>query len=61
MNKKEFLLITICVFVSVIMWMFADIYHKTAEERIKNKTPIPEIKEYQIAEDVLEILEKKAE
>ncbi|MEK7070463.1 MAG: hypothetical protein AAB966_01515 [Patescibacteria group bacterium] len=61
MNKKEFLLITVCVFISIIIWMVSDIYHKSAEEKIKTTIKVPEIKNYQIDTDILEILERKQE
>lgn len=59
MNKKEILYIAISIFLTVIAWLVADLYHASTEEKIKNKIAIPKIENYQIKKDILEILENK--
>jgi len=56
MNKKELLLISIGVFLTVVAWLIADIYHATTEEKIKNKITLPQIVKYQTDENVLKML-----
>lgn len=61
MNKKEVLLLSIGVFLTVIAWLIADVYHAATEEKIKSKVEIPNISNYVIDVDVLNILDKKQE
>ena len=56
MNKKELLLISIGVFLTVIAWLIADIYHAATQEKIKNKIALPQIIKYQTDENVLKML-----
>lgn len=56
MNKKELLLISIGVFLTVVAWLIADIYHAATQEKIKNKITLPQIVKYQTDEDVLKML-----
>lgn len=56
MNKKELLLISIGVFLTVVAWLIADIYHAATQEKIKNKITFPQIVKYQTDEDVLKML-----
>lgn len=59
MNKKEFLIISVTVFLTSLAWLLADIYRASTEEKIKGNVQAPQIKNYQIREDVLKILETK--
>lgn len=61
MNRKELLLLSIGVFLTVVAWLVADIHHAATEEKIKIKTAIPTLKRYEIKEDVLTILRDKSE
>ncbi|GIW64966.1 MAG: hypothetical protein KatS3mg092_0899 [Patescibacteria group bacterium] len=61
MNKKEVLFIAIGIFLTVITWLIADLYHANTEQKIKDKIEIPQIENYQIKKDVLEIIENKKE
>lgn len=61
MNKKEVLLLSIGVFLTVIAWLIADVYHAATEEKIKSKVEIPNISSYVIDVDVLNTLDKKQE
>lgn len=59
MNKKEFLYIAIGIFLTIIAWVIADIYHASTEQKIKNKIEIPQIENYTIDKNVLEVIENK--
>jgi len=58
MKKKEFFWISLTIFVLVIVWMIADVYHAL----YKRKTAIPKlpsIKTYHLDDKILNILEEK--
>ncbi len=59
MNKKELLFISIGIFLTVIVWMIADIYHASIEDKIKDKIELPNLKNYLIDKKVLEIIKNK--
>ncbi len=59
MNKKEILILSIVIFLSVIFWLIADIYHAATEEKIKEKLSLPEIRKYEIDSQILKFLEEK--
>lgn len=56
MNKKEILLLSIGVFLTVVAWLIADIYHAATEEKIKQRVELPALKKYQVEEKILEDL-----
>lgn len=59
MNKKEVLFLSIGIFLTVIAWLIADIYHAATEEKIKIKVDIPILNNYKISKELLEILKNK--
>ncbi len=61
MNKKELLALSICVFLTVVAWLIADIYHAATEEKIKEKIALPVLTRFEINIDVLKILKEKKE
>ncbi|MDO8741610.1 MAG: hypothetical protein Q7J11_00505 [Candidatus Roizmanbacteria bacterium] len=61
MNKKEILLLSIGVFLTVIAWLIADIYHASTENKIKLKISLPQVYQYKINKDLLETLKNKTE
>ena len=61
MNKKEVLFLSIGVFLTVVAWLIADIYHAATEEKIKTKVNIPTLNNYKIDKDLLESLKTKTE
>jgi hypothetical protein len=58
MIKKEFFLISLTIFVSVIVWMIADIYHAFYERKIAIPK-LPSIKTYHLDDKILNILVEK--
>jgi len=61
MNRKEVLLLSIGVFLTVIGWLIADIYHASTEDKIKSRISLPQITQYKISKDVLEQLKGKTQ
>lgn len=61
MNKKEILLLSIGVFLTVVTWLVADIYHTSTEDKIKSSINIPQISQYKVSKDLLETLKNKTE
>lgn len=61
MNKKEILLLSIGVFLTVIAWLIADIHYASTEDKIKLKISLPQVNQYQISKDLLEILKNRTE
>ncbi|MFH0979594.1 MAG: hypothetical protein V1803_01465 [Candidatus Roizmanbacteria bacterium] len=59
MNKKELLFLSIGIFLTVVAWLIADIYHAATEEKIKTKIEIPTLNNYKISKELLEILKNK--
>lgn len=58
MNKKELLLLSIGIFLTVIAWLMADIYHAATTEKIKsNVETSAQLKKYEIDPVVLNNLE----
>ena len=61
MNKKEILLLSIGVFLTVVAWLIADIYHAATQEKIKQRVELPILKKYQVEEKILEELRVRSE
>jgi len=58
MKKKEFFWISLTIFVSVIVWMIADIYHAFYEKKL-TVPQLPQIRNYQLNDKILNILVEK--
>ncbi len=61
MNKKELLLLSVGIFLTVIAWLIADIHHAATEEKLKTKVELPTVKTYDVNTSILQILKNKAE
>lgn len=59
MNRKEFLIISIVVFLSVVAWMIIDIYHVKNQPEIEREIKPVQNSNFKIDSDVLNILEQK--
>lgn len=60
MNKKELLVISIGIFLTIVAWMVADLYHTkqtTVVEEIVNQADIPT---YKINPTIFSILKEKS-
>lgn len=60
MNQKELLIISVTLFMTVVTWIFADLYHVSSSQQVKPADP-----QYlkpitvQIHPEILDTLEKK--
>jgi len=61
MNRKEVLLLSIGVFLTVISWLIADVHHAATEDKIKSRIEIPQIFHYEISKELLGTLKDKTE
>jgi len=61
MNKKEVLLLSIGVFLTVVYWLIADIHHASTEDKIKSEINMPQVYQYKISKELLETLKNKTE
>lgn len=61
MTKKEVLVISISIFLTVIAWLVADIIHASTREKAQAEINLPTFKNYAIDQKILEILERKVE
>ncbi len=61
MKRKEILLLTVGVFLTVIAWLIADVYHASTEDKIESRISLPQINHYQINKDLLETLKNRTE
>ena len=61
MNRKEVLFLSIGVFLTVIAWVVADVYHAATAEKMKTKVNIPTLNNYKINSSLLETLKNKQE
>lgn len=61
MNKKELLFLSIGIFLTVVAWLIADVYHAATEEKIKIRIEIPTLDNYKINKELLDIIKNKKE
>jgi hypothetical protein len=62
MNKKELLLISIGIFLTVVCWLIADIYHASVYSKNQYQVEsMPSMSSYEINKDVLNKLSDKNE
>jgi len=61
MNRKEVLILSVGVFLTVISWLIADIHHASTEDKIKSRIVIPQVQQYNISKEMLETLRNKTE
>jgi hypothetical protein len=61
MKKNEILILSIGVFLTVICWLIADIYHASSEEKVKSNITFPQVYKYRINKQLMETLKNKTE
>lgn len=59
MNRKELLLISVAIFLTVIAWLVADLYHAATTERLKDKVKVLKIKNYDMGKSIIDQLKAK--
>ncbi|MCL4363942.1 hypothetical protein M1328_01755 [Patescibacteria group bacterium] len=61
MKKKDILVLSIGVFLTVIAWLVADIYHASTEQKVQTKIEVPTLDNYTISKDLLNVIRSKQE
>ena len=61
MNKKDILFLSVGIFLTVLAWLIADIYHASTEQKIQTKVEVPTLENYTISKDLLNIIQNKTE
>lgn len=59
MNQKEFFIISIGIFATIIAWLIADIIHTSTTDKVKAKIDISKPIQYSIDPKIFEILKEK--
>lgn len=59
MNRKEFLLISVGIFLTVIAWLVADIYHAAAQEYTKDNVSVPLVSQTAISKEMINSLKQR--
>lgn len=59
MNRKEVLLISIGVFLTVVAWLIADVYHVGAREYGRGNLNLPLVNQTAINKEMIELLKNK--
>lgn len=60
MKQKEFFIISLTIFLTVVAWMIADIYHAAKMKRIKTTTPeINKTINVNLNREIFQILQEK--
>lgn len=59
MSKKEIFYLSLCIFLSVIAWLIADLHHASTSEQLQDSTEIPNVKQYTIDTKLIDKLESK--
>lgn len=54
MNKREFLIISVCIFMTILAWVIADIYHAQSSETADTSVTVPPIKSISVNKDLIE-------
>lgn len=54
MNKREFLVISVCIFMTIAAWVVADIYHTQSQETTDTSVTVPAVKSISVNKQVLE-------
>ncbi len=59
MNKKELLILSVGVFLTIIAWMIIDIYHIKTSVIVRSKIKSVRLSNYQIDKKIIDILKEK--
>lgn len=61
MNKKEILLLSLALFITVMIWVVADVYHASTEDKVKVKIDLPQVYHYKIDQKLFQTLKSKSQ
>lgn len=59
MKRKELLYISICIFLTIVAWLVADIYHSVNQKTVQAAIADPVLLQYKIDPTVLKLIESK--
>lgn len=54
MNKKELLIISVCVFFTIVAWLVADIYHAQSQDTKVIEAAVPPVQSISVNKELLE-------
>lgn len=61
MKRKELLYISICVFLTILAWLVADLYHSANQKTVQTAIADPVLLQYKIDPNVLRIIENRTQ
>jgi len=59
MKRKEILYISVCVFMTIIAWVVADLYHSANKETVEAVIADPVLLKYTIDREAIKLIENK--
>lgn len=59
MKRKELLYISICVFMTILAWLVADLYHSASQKTIQAAIADPVLLQYKIDPNILQLIENR--
>ena len=60
MNKREILIISICIFLTVVAWLVADIIHTSSTQQLDaDIQQVPQVEPIRLKTEVFQLLEQK--
>lgn len=59
MKRKELLYLSICVFMTIVAWLTADLYHSANQKTVQENIANPILLQYKIDPEVLKLIEDK--
>lgn len=59
MKRKEILYLSVCVFMTVVAWVIADLYHSANRKTVDEVIADPVLLQYKIDTKVIELIQNK--
>ncbi len=59
MKHKELLYISVCIFMTIIAWLVADLYHSANQKTVDAIIADPVLLQYKIDTNILKLIENK--
>ncbi|MBI1862697.1 hypothetical protein HYS00_01110 [Candidatus Microgenomates bacterium] len=54
MNRRELLIISVGIFMTIIAWVVADVYHAQSQDTIDTTIAVPPIKSISVNKDLIQ-------
>ena len=61
MKRKELLYISICIFMTIVAWLVADLVHTVNQKTVETVIADPVLLQYKIDPNVLKLIENKGQ